>query len=474
MSPQQASTDALAAEVSARASSQVVPSGQVTVIERFKQEEGRFAEGLPANTVALERFMRSCITAVRATPKLLECSQASVLGAVTVAASLGLEFGQLGLAYLVPFKNHGRMEAQLIVGYKGIIELARRSGGIKDIGAYEVYEADEFDFYRDGDGDHLHHRPKWKGDRGPITHYYGHVIYTNGGHHVQIMSLEDINARRARSQTANSNYSPWKTNEIEMSRKSCIHAMKPWLPLTPEIAEHLATGDERIVTLEAPRSGVPAELVPGPVATAAEPPDLSDGPTAREKADERLSAAMAGLEPAQRTALGNHLIDTYGPWADIPDDKIEEVLTVAANWPPPGPPGPTGAPVGGTGQGVQAASPGPAEGEVGPQGVDPDPQVPLDPAKAWLGAVGAPVPPHIEEAVEEEVRALKAPDVSATLSAMGLPAAGKVMELRVELKIALAKRKLAEEGPSEKEPEEGEAAPAGEPPSFGHSTEPFE
>ena len=80
------------------------------------------------------------MTELRKTPKLLECDAASLMGSIGQVAQLGLEVGGLlGHAYLIPY---GR-ECQLVIGYKGLMELARRSGQIKSIEARAVFEGDD-------------------------------------------------------------------------------------------------------------------------------------------------------------------------------------------------------------------------------------------------------------------------------------------------------------------------------------------
>ncbi|WP_202630600.1 recombinase RecT, partial [Deinococcus alpinitundrae] len=88
------------------------------------------------------------VTEFRKNPMLKECTPESLLGAVMQAAQVGLEPDALGSAYLVPYynKNKNVKEVQLQIGYKGLIELVRRSGQVTSIVANEVYENDEFDF----------------------------------------------------------------------------------------------------------------------------------------------------------------------------------------------------------------------------------------------------------------------------------------------------------------------------------------
>ena len=76
------------------------------------------------------------------------------------AVQLGLEPGLLGHCYILPYKR----EATFIIGYKGMIDLARRSGHIQSIYAHAVHENDEFE-YELGLHPKLEHKPS-HGDRG--------------------------------------------------------------------------------------------------------------------------------------------------------------------------------------------------------------------------------------------------------------------------------------------------------------------
>src|SRR6478609_9272958 len=94
----------------------------------------------------LDRFLRLATSAINQTPGLADCSAASIVGALLKSAQLNLEPNTvLGECYLIPRRNKGKMEANFEMGYKGLIKLAYRSGDVKLVQAYEVYEADNFD-----------------------------------------------------------------------------------------------------------------------------------------------------------------------------------------------------------------------------------------------------------------------------------------------------------------------------------------
>ncbi len=90
------------------------------------------------------RFISSIVSAVNANPMLKECDNASILSGALLGEALSLSPSPtLGRMYLVPFKDKNRgMVAQFILGYKGYLELAMRSGQYKDINVMEIREGE--------------------------------------------------------------------------------------------------------------------------------------------------------------------------------------------------------------------------------------------------------------------------------------------------------------------------------------------
>lgn len=91
------------------------------------------------------RFISSIVSAVQTTPALQECSNSSILSAALLGEALSLSPSpQLGQYYMVPFKNKkkGTSEAQFQIGYKGLMQLAQRSGQYLDIDAIEIHEGE--------------------------------------------------------------------------------------------------------------------------------------------------------------------------------------------------------------------------------------------------------------------------------------------------------------------------------------------
>lgn len=185
-----------------------------------------------------ERFTRITMSALSANPKLQECTPQSFLGAMMTAAQLGLEPNTpLGQAYLIPFRNHGRMECQFQLGYKGLIDLAYRSGEVSIIQAHTVCENDEFT-YELGLDPTLRHVPA-KGKRGNPIAYYAMFKTKDGGYGFQVMSVEDINAH-ARKYSKSFGNGPWQSNFDEMAKKTVLKKVLKYAPLKSDFVRGLA------------------------------------------------------------------------------------------------------------------------------------------------------------------------------------------------------------------------------------------
>ena len=185
-----------------------------------------------------EKLMRLVTTEVKKTPALAECSIASVMACVMECARLGLQpGGALGQFYMVPFKG----VATPIVGYRGLITLARRSGKIRRLEAHVVYEADTFEV-RFGTDPGLTHIPSLKAERGDIVAAYMVVQMEGEAIQVEVMTREDILAIRDRSRASKAG--PWVTDFAEMCRKTVVRRGCKYLPMDTEEAEPLARAME--------------------------------------------------------------------------------------------------------------------------------------------------------------------------------------------------------------------------------------
>lgn len=210
------------------------------LFERMKPE---MQKALPKHLSA-DRMTRVFFTEVRKNPDLAFCSAESLAGALIQASQLGLEPGLMGQCYLIPFNNRkkGIKEVQFIIGYKGLIDLARRSGDLVTLYANPVHENDEFEYSYGVEGT-LHHKPALK-DRGDITSYYAFAKLVDGGYHYEVMSREDIeNHAQKYSVAYQKGYGPWKDDFDAMACKTVVRQMMKYLPLSIELSESIATDD---------------------------------------------------------------------------------------------------------------------------------------------------------------------------------------------------------------------------------------
>lgn len=221
------------------------PTSTVMAIFQDTTIKTQLSAALGASTaLTAERLLVVALNEIRRNAKLLDCTRESFVGALLLSAHLGLEVGgPLGHFYMVPFKNtkRGITEVVPILGYKGMIVLARRSAEVEDVVAREVCENDRFEFAY-GIEDKLVHVPA-EGDRGKPVRFYGIARFTNGGHLVRVMSVAEVNKFRDRSRAKDDG--PWVTDYVAMGSKTVIRRMAAYMPLTTEAATAISEDEER-------------------------------------------------------------------------------------------------------------------------------------------------------------------------------------------------------------------------------------
>jgi recombination protein RecT len=200
--------------------------------------------------VSPDRLSRIALNVIRTNPQLLQCNLPSLMGGVMEAAKLGLEPGMMGQCYLIPFNNrrNNTMECTFIIGYKGLIDLVRRSGQVSTISAQTVYENDLFEFEY-GLEDKLVHKPVLTDRGGPIA-YYAIAKMKDGGYNFLVMSKQDIEKHRDQFSKAK-NYGPWKDNFSEMAKKTVLRQLIKYLPISIEyLSNDEASGTEVVKELD--------------------------------------------------------------------------------------------------------------------------------------------------------------------------------------------------------------------------------
>ena len=215
--------------------------------------EPQIRKALPS-VITPERFTRMVLTALSSTPKLQTCTPQSFLGAMMQAAQLGVEPNTpLGQAYLIPYGN----VCQFQLGYKGLMDLAYRSGEVSSIQAHEVHENDTFE-YEYGLEPKLKHVPAVK-DRGNVIMYYAVLKLKNGGIGFEVMSREDVEKFAMKKSKAYRN-GPWQTDFDEMAKKTVLKKVLKYAPLKTEFARAVATDETVKSTLSDHMADEPNEM----------------------------------------------------------------------------------------------------------------------------------------------------------------------------------------------------------------------
>lgn len=205
--------------------------------------KAQLAQVLPKH-LSPERQARVAMTALTRTPKLAECDPASFFQCLLSLSQFGLEPDGRH-AHLIPFENRRRgvVECQLIIDYKGLVELANRSGKVANIHADTVCDQDEFEFDR---GEIKRHKIDFRKPRGAVYAVYALCRFKDGTEKCEVMTREDVESIRKRSKAGNSG--PWVTDWSEMAKKTAFRRLSKWLPLSPEFRDAVDADDDVIET----------------------------------------------------------------------------------------------------------------------------------------------------------------------------------------------------------------------------------
>lgn len=317
------------------------PRDQIAYL--LEQKKNELAKMLP-KTLSIDRLLKVAQIAATTTPALAKCDVPSLVGAIGQCAQMGLEPNTvLGHAYLVPFNTKRKFpdgserwvnSVQVIIGYKGLIDLARRSGQIVSIAAHEVCEADHFELVY-GLDEKLNHTPAM-GDRGQLVGFYAVAKLTGGGHAFEFMSLHQVREIAKATQSKGA-YGPWKDHFVEMGRKTVIRRLAKYLPLSVEFQTAAAldsmaeAGKDQGNTIDGTFNFVPDDAPAGAV-------DQETG-----EIHGQLSDKASVTLPQQATQ--NAQQDLGGDWTPTPEEEAEirqRELAEAGQAPAPAPAAPAG------------------------------------------------------------------------------------------------------------------------------------
>ncbi len=198
----------------------------------------RIAAVLPSHLTP-ERMIQVAMAAFGRNPELLNCSKASIIQSVLTASELGLDLNPvMGHCAIIPYKGVATFQPM----YKGLLDLAYRSGRVTLVDGHLVHANDKFN-YTFGLNPNLEHTPA-SGERGNKMGAYvvAHIKGMAPAFHY--MSRADIEAHRNRySKAWNKSTSPWaKFHETQPSEsdgmwlKTVFIQLCRWLPKSTEMA----------------------------------------------------------------------------------------------------------------------------------------------------------------------------------------------------------------------------------------------
>lgn len=274
--------------------------------DKFKNEVAR---ALPKHLTP-DRFIRVALTAMTKTPKLMQCTQESFFNSLLSLSQLGLE-PDGRRAHLIPYGT----TCQLIVDYKGLVELAMRTGNVSNIHADLVCENDVFEYDK---GEIKSHKIDFKQPRGAAYAVYAICRFKDGTEKTEVMTKDEVEAIRNRSKAGQAG--PWVTDWNEMAKKTVFRRLSKWLPLSPEqrdVLEHDADRFEPInvqYTDTPPERGVAA--LEGRIDDKPEEPESVDTPANTEteprEEPEQEPETQGGSEP-DATLTGKIKVITEKP-----------------------------------------------------------------------------------------------------------------------------------------------------------------
>lgn len=262
------------------------------------KSKDQMAMALPKH-ISVDRMLRIAMTSIQKTPKLVDCTPNSLLGAIMQASQLGLEpDGLLGQAYLVPFKN----TVTLIPGYKGLIKLARNSGELATIQAHEVHEKDTFMFCY-GLEPRLEHIPTRDEKPGEVIAFYAVARLKDGSTQFEVMWKREIDSIRKQSKASGDG--PWVTHYDEMGKKTVLRRLCKMLPSSIELQKAVALDEQA-------EAGIEQDIES--IIDIAEP-DITEAPTT--KLDSLVDTATTQKDKVIAAEFGESEPDPFAPGGDL-------------------------------------------------------------------------------------------------------------------------------------------------------------
>lgn len=186
-----------------------------------------------------QQYLTSILSLANNNAAIMKCEPRSVYAACLTAATLDLPINQnLGFAYIIPYNNKGKMEAQFQMGYKGFVQLAIRSGKFRSIGVRDVCEGQLSDY------DPFTGEPTFDFNNEESKTIVGYMAYfelTNGFRKAFYMTKEQLEKHGKKySQSYKKNFGVWKDNFDAMAKKTVLKMLlSKFAPLSTQMEQAL-------------------------------------------------------------------------------------------------------------------------------------------------------------------------------------------------------------------------------------------
>lgn len=299
--------------------------GQMTVAAQMREKRQSMVDGavgramvVAASHITRERFAGLVLGAMAKTPHLDEVTPASFAMCLMTCAQLGLEPNTpMGYAYLIPRRAKGGSgyECTIILGYKGLLELARRSGEIATMDARVVFKGETVKVTAGTRGMNIDHEIDPDLDRGGVTKgnaaqrikgAYATIVTKDGATYTEYITVSQIEERRKRGASGSGSSTPWDTDYLAMARKSAVRAllMSGLVPLSPEVIEQVRNDDPETIdageltsrpTVDAPWKQIPDLSSPAES-------DIDGDAAPAERVERSEPPAKADPKPAAKSA----------------------------------------------------------------------------------------------------------------------------------------------------------------------------
>lgn len=247
------------------------------------------------------RFITSIVSAVQTNPALQECTNQSILSAALLGETLNLSPSpQLSYFYMVPFNDtkRGSKVAQFQIGYKGLIQLAIRSGQYKKINVLSI-KAGELEYF-----DPLNEEIKVKlmvddwdaREKAETIGYYASFELTNGFQKAMYWSKEQMENHAltySQGYKAKKGYTFWEKNFDRMAEKTMLkQLLSRWGIMSTELMQAI-DADETVINEDGTKTYVETEEIID-VPAAAPAPTKEEKAAAPEASSEDPATALFG------------------------------------------------------------------------------------------------------------------------------------------------------------------------------------